>query len=75
MAKNKHLFGDTIEPACVYCANGSASPGDKMIICKKFGPVAPHYKCKKFEYNPLKRIPPRRAKLPVFSPEDFEIDP
>lgn len=73
-AKKKHLFGDSIDPACVYCQFGRPAPDNVMILCRKYGPVAPHYHCKKFQYNPLKRIPKRKPKLPAFTAEDFEID-
>lgn len=73
MARRSKLFGNTIEPACTYCANGQPAPDKVMILCKKYGPVAPYYKCKKFVYNPLKRVPKRRPKLPVYHKEDFEL--
>lgn len=71
----KKLFGTNIEPACVYCIYGRPAPDNIMILCRKFGPVAPYYSCRKFKYNPLKRIPKRQPKLPNFSPDDFEIEP
>ena len=36
--------------------------------------VSPYYKCKKFRYDPLRRVPKRPPKLPAFSPEDFSLD-
>ena len=70
---NKHLFGNYIEPACTYCQFGRPAPDRVMVLCRKYGPVSPYFKCKKFVYSPLKRIPKRQPKLPAFSPEDFEI--
>ena len=74
MAGSKHLFGDSIGPACAHCRFGRPAPDQVMVFCRKFGPVSPQYKCKKFIYDPLKRMPKRQPKLPSFSPEDFEID-
>ncbi len=68
------LFGNDIEPACVYCLHGRTSSDGVMILCRRHGPVVPHYKCRKFKYNPLKRVPRRLPKLPSFSKEDFDIN-
>ncbi len=72
MANNK-LFGTMIDPACVHCRYGRPAPDKVMIFCRKYGPVSPYYKCKKYEYDPLKRIPVRQPKLPAFTEEDFNI--
>lgn len=69
----KKLFGNNIEPSCSYCEFGRPAPDGVMIFCRKFGPVAPYYSCKKFEYDPLKRVPKRPPPLPEFDHEDFEI--
>lgn len=69
----KRLFGNSIEPCCFYCENGRPAPDKVMILCKKYGPVSPHYKCRKFVYDPLKRVPKRQPKLPSFTAEDFTI--
>lgn len=72
MAKLR-LFGKNIEPACSYCEFGRPSPDNVMILCRKYGPVAPFYSCKHFRYSPLKRIPKKQPKLPEFSPDEFEL--
>lgn len=67
------LFGNNIEPACEYCMYGTKSRNG-MILCLKVGIVNPFYNCKKFDYDPLKRIPRRpNHRLPKYSPEDFKI--
>ncbi|MDL2324464.1 hypothetical protein LJC61_04865 [Ruminococcaceae bacterium OttesenSCG-928-A16] len=73
MAPKKRLFGNSITPACIYCQFGRPSPDGIMVLCKKFGPVSPYYSCKKYIYNPIKRVPRKAPKLPSFSPEDFDI--
>lgn len=73
MAKTK-LFGNTIEPACLYCQHGRPAADRVMILCRKYGPVAPHYHCRKFIYDPLKRVPKRPKKMPGFTAEDFSLD-
>lgn len=70
----KPMFGATIQPACEYCSLGRRSSDPRMILCEKRGVVSPYYHCKKFDYDPLLRIPRRPPRLPSFSPEDFSLD-
>lgn len=73
MPAAKHLFGDFIEPACQYCALGSPAQEEGMILCTRNGLVEIEYHCSRYTYDPLRRIPKRQPKLPVFNPEDFEL--
>ncbi len=73
MATRKMLFGNNIEPACSCCEFGRPSSDQAMVVCRKFGPVAPYYSCKKFVYDPLKRVPKRMPPLPAFAAADFEL--
>ena len=74
MAAQKKLFGNNIEPACIYCQFGrGGGPDNVMILCRKFGPVAPYYKCKKFIYDPLKRVPRPRPGMPLYTEDDFKL--
>lgn len=67
------LFGKNIEPACEYCALGRISGDKTMILCPRRGIVAPHYSCRKYRYNPLKRKPRRTQKLMELDPKEFEL--
>ncbi len=67
------LFGKNIQPACSYCQNGRAAPDKSMVLCSKYGPVFVHYSCKKYIYDPLKRIPKKPPALAPYSKEDFEL--
>ena len=71
---HKPMYGATIAPACEYCAWGRRASDPRMILCEKCGIVSPYYKCRKFRYDPLRRVPKRPPKLPAFSPEDFSLD-
>ncbi|MBQ2756342.1 MAG: hypothetical protein IJF27_06675 [Oscillospiraceae bacterium] len=71
--KTKKLFGKNIEPSCIYCSNGTLTQNGDMIMCIKKGMVETNYKCRKFSYDPLKRIPSGNAPMPEFSAEDFEL--
>lgn len=61
-----------VQPKCEYCETGTlASNGN--ILCPKMGVLSPDFSCKKFKYDPLKRVPKKLPDLPEFSPEDFEL--
>lgn len=66
--------GTTIPPACEYCSYGQHGANPRMILCEKTGVVAPTYHCRKYQYDPLERIPHRQPKLPDFSVADFSLD-
>ncbi len=67
------FFSRDMPAACEYCEHGKVGSDPKMILCSKVGIVSPHYSCKKFTYNPLKRKPKRIQKLPTFSSSDFSL--
>lgn len=67
------LFGNTIEPACLYCEFGSYNRKTQTVQCRRHGEVPPHSSCRSYRYAPLKRIPRRAADLPQYSQKDFEL--
>ena len=70
----KKLFGKKdISASCSYCVHGRIAPNKESILCKKSGLVDVDYSCKKFKYDPLKRVPPRRKSMGSFTKEDFEL--
>lgn len=68
------IYNDKLPPMCLYCARGKEGPMDH-ILCAIHGPVSYDYHCKKYQYDPRKRIPPKkRRNLPEdFTAEDFTI--
>jgi hypothetical protein len=69
------LFRKEIEPRCVYCRHGTKI-GDNEISCKPRGITQPSSYCRRFSYDPLKRIPPKPVKLITrgLTDDDFKID-
>ena len=68
------FFGKNIEPACEYCALGKLTSDGKNVLCKKKGVTALHFKCRRFRYDPLRRIPKRPVPTTAeFTKEDFEL--
>ena len=68
------LFRKRIQRSCAYCTFGTQLDED-AVLCTKRG-VRPIYKpCRKFKYDPCKRIP-LKQKAPDFSKfkeEDFSL--
>lgn len=58
------LFRKKIEKSCSYCVH-SGKIDDSTCLCSKKGIVHSSDHCRKFKYDPLKRVP-TRAK-----PKDF----
>ncbi|MCD7755070.1 MAG: hypothetical protein LUJ09_01845 [Firmicutes bacterium] len=68
------LFRKKIEKSCSYCGFGAVLEGGQ-ILCTKRGMVPADGKCRKFRYDPCKRIPPK-PKAPDFQrydQEDFSL--
>lgn len=68
------LFEKKIEPRCTYCRRG-AHLDEKSVLCAKKGRVSAGGHCRAFQYDPLKRVPPKPA-APDFSrlkEEDFVL--
>lgn len=73
MFKKRELFGNNIEPACGYCRFGKPTNDGGRILCPNTGVVAPHFHCKKYRYDPLKRVPSRQPMLQQYDKSDFEL--
>ena len=67
------LFGKKIEPACVYCAYGKCNIEGNTEFCQKKGIIPSNNSCRKFSYDPLKRIPKKVVLFDNLSKNDFEI--
>ena len=65
---------DIKEPRCAYCIRGKLSADKESVLCPKKGVMDKDFSCRKFRYDPLKRVPEAaKPRLPEFSPEDFEL--
>lgn len=70
----KKLLNDRLYlPACSLCEYGRPSPDAAAVLCVKRGVMLPDSSCKKFKYDPIKRQPPAKQKLPAYAPEDFRL--
>ena len=68
------LFRKKIEPACGYCLYGARLEED-LILCSKKGMKTPCDKCRKFQYDPTKRIPQKEKALDFskYDDQDFSL--
>ena len=68
------LFRKKIEQSCLYCRYGTKLDED-MMLCAKKG-IVPHCdNCRKFRYDPFKRVPPKPKALDFskYEDEDFSL--
>jgi len=67
------LFRKNIEPACVYCIFAHSGEED-AVICPKHGIRQPWQQCRRFRYDPLRRLPETEPS-PVLDvdPEEFRL--
>ena len=68
------LFRKKIPRSCQYCAF-SAKMGDEQMLCPKRGIVSTDFQCRKFRYDPIKRIPskPKALDLSKYDNNDFSL--
>ena len=59
------LFRKDIEKNCSYCTHSAKTMESAYLICSKKGIVPCDHSCRRFKYDPLKRIPLKQK------PEDF----
>lgn len=70
----RKLYGNSIQPRCDVCANGRRSSDGQAVLCEKKGVVPLYHCCRKFDYDPLKRVPFRQPALAAYTEEDFRLD-
>lgn len=66
------LFRKKISHSCSYCRRGT-SMNDDQILCAKHGVVSAYYSCRKFCYDPCKRIPPKMKALDLQKYQDADF--
>lgn len=68
------LFRKKLPRSCRYCACGTQVT-DEQVLCNKRGLVSVYYACRKFEYDPCKRVPAKAKALDLkkYGDEDFSL--
>ena len=70
--RNKDFFKGDIIKCCAVCKRGRISASKKEVFCEKHGVMLTGDCCKKFVYEPLKRIP-KQPDIGTFTAEDFSL--
>jgi hypothetical protein len=65
------LFEPRDYQACAHCSRGETMD-ELYVICSR-GVMKPQAACRKFHYNPLKRIPSRQAELKTVNDADLKL--
>lgn len=68
------LFRRNMEKRCAYCTSASVL-SEKEVACPYRGVMDASDHCRRFAYDPLKRVPPRPAALKTeqYSAENFTL--
>ena len=68
------LFRKKMPRSCEYCQNGACLDEDQFL-CTKKGVVQRREKCRKFKYDPCKRVPskPKAIDFQKYDEHDFSL--
>ena len=66
------LFRKKLPRSCEYCQNGTKLDEDQYL-CTKRGVVEHREKCRKFKYDPCKRIPSKPKDLDFLQYEEHDF--
>lgn len=69
------LYGNHVQPACEICVQGHRSSDGRAVLCQRKGVVPLYHHCRKFVYDPLKRIPKRAPQMREHQENEFSLEP
>lgn len=72
--KSKLLNKNAYEAVCRNCRHGRLSPEGDSVLCVKKGITDPDGNCRRYSYDPLKRIPRKPLTVSSANPEDFDLN-
>lgn len=72
--KSKLINKNAYESVCRNCRYGRLNPEGDAVLCLKKGIVDPDGKCRRYTYDPLKRVPRKMPPVRTADPEDFSLD-
>ncbi len=70
---SKQIFNKKLSPACKYCEYAKISTFDDEIICKHKGITRLDDRCRKYRYDPFKRVPKKIIIEKNYSDKDFKL--
>jgi len=69
----KTVFNKKLPHSCEYCVYGNRLEFANEILCKKRGVTEFRDRCRKYKYDPLKRIPQMPKISENYNPDDFKL--
>lgn len=66
-------FNKELQKSCAYCVYGTVLELTNETVCKKRGVMNGRDYCRKYKYDPLKRIPRKTKISDNYNPEDFKL--
>lgn len=71
--KKQRILGGAIEPNCRYCRYNSADEHDPddQVKCPNYTEGAEC--CRRYEYDPTKRVPKNTPRLGNYTQDDFSL--
>ncbi|PWM47542.1 MAG: hypothetical protein DBX47_00465 [Clostridiales bacterium] len=67
------MYNKHIETDCIYCKYGYTLKNGEHTACDKLGLLNRRFKCGKFKYDPLKRIPSLPVNKVSYDAQDFKL--
>ena len=67
------MYNKHIETDCVYCKHGYTLKNGNDVACDKTGMITRRFKCRKFIYDPLKRVPSMPLVKGSYDAQDFKL--
>lgn len=68
------LYRRDLPRSCATCMYGQASVFEEESLCAKRGVTKRGDSCRRYRYDPLKRIPQKKKLADDYRPEDFSLD-
>ena len=65
---------EEIERSCRFCECGTVLSNGEDVLCRVHGVVSGGGNCRRFVYDPLKRVPPARIKIDGAQYVDIDND-
>lgn len=70
---NAAFFGKHIDPQCAYCAHSARQDGKEEVRCQLGRSWPAGGRCRRYRYDPLRRVPRPRPPLPAHEAKEFKL--
>ena len=70
---SEKLFNSDIKKSCFWCIHGRKSEYTDEVFCLKRGITSGSDCCRRYKYDPLKRVPDKQSINKDYKAEDFSL--